>query len=150
MALPGVRTAMTPQQRGRLGKRLAEPTLAERATIYLLLAEVLSRMAKGPESPEAKKVRGAARCWGEGVVRGRGGATEKPGQQHLQLAVVCPERPCVPHMSPVAPPCACHMQAPAPLHPVPPRPHPLQYIQDAIREFEGTSEEVWRRLPGGG
>lgn len=62
MALPGVRTALTPQQRQRLGRRVVEPSLHERATVYLLLAEVLSRLSKMPDAPEAKKVRGGG-CW---------------------------------------------------------------------------------------
>lgn len=56
MNLPGVRTALTPQQRARLNRKVVEPTLHERATIYLLLADVLARMSKIPDAPEAKKV----------------------------------------------------------------------------------------------
>ncbi len=56
MNLPGVRTALTPQQRSRLNRKVVEPTLHERATIYLLLADVLARMSKIPDAPEAKKV----------------------------------------------------------------------------------------------
>lgn len=55
MNLPGVRTALTPQQRARLNRKVVEPTLHERATIYLLLADVLARMSKIPDAPEAKK-----------------------------------------------------------------------------------------------
>lgn len=57
MNLPGVRTPMTPQQRARLVRRVTEPTLYERATVYLLLAECLGRLSKLPDAPEAKKVR---------------------------------------------------------------------------------------------
>ncbi len=57
MALPGVRSALTAQQRSRSVRRIIEPTLYERASVYLLLAEVLSRQSKLPDAPEAKKVR---------------------------------------------------------------------------------------------
>lgn len=40
MTMPGVRSALTPRQRARLRLRAAEPTLHERASVYLLLAEV--------------------------------------------------------------------------------------------------------------
>ncbi len=40
MNLPGVRTALTPQQRARVARRVVEPTVYERASVYLLLAEV--------------------------------------------------------------------------------------------------------------
>ena len=57
--LPGVRTALKPEQRDRLGaRRIQEPSMHERATIYLLLADVLGRLSKLPDAPEAKKVRG--------------------------------------------------------------------------------------------
>ncbi|PNW81978.1 hypothetical protein CHLRE_06g268800v5 [Chlamydomonas reinhardtii] len=55
MNLPGVRTALTVQQRARLGRKVVEPTLHERATVYLLLADVLARQSKIPDAPEAKK-----------------------------------------------------------------------------------------------
>ncbi|GLC77752.1 hypothetical protein PLESTB_000959000 [Pleodorina starrii] len=55
MNLPGVRTPLTTQQRGRLGRKVVEPTLHERATIFLLLAEVLAKISKIPDAPEAKK-----------------------------------------------------------------------------------------------
>ncbi len=58
MALPGVRTALTPQQRARQIRRTAEPTMHERASLFLLMAEVLSRLSKLPDAPEAKKVPG--------------------------------------------------------------------------------------------
>ena len=44
------------------------PTLHERATIYLLLADVLGRLSKLPDAPEAKKVGGGGR-----PLRDRGG-----------------------------------------------------------------------------
>lgn len=56
MSMPGVRTALTPAQRERLGRKGLEPTLHERATIYLLLAEVLTKTSKMADAPEAKKV----------------------------------------------------------------------------------------------
>lgn len=56
MSLPGVRTALTPQQRARLTRRVVEPTLHDRASLFLLMAEVLSRLSKLPDAPEAKKV----------------------------------------------------------------------------------------------
>lgn len=76
MNLPGVRTVLTAQQRARLGRRVTDPTTHERATIYLLLAEVLSRLSKIPDAPEAKKVGGRVvwcawrlcACCGRGVV----------------------------------------------------------------------------------
>ncbi|KAL6760145.1 intraflagellar transport protein [Haematococcus lacustris] len=55
MNLPGVRSPLTAQQRARLTRRVAEPSLHERASVYLLLAEVLARSSKLPEAPEAKK-----------------------------------------------------------------------------------------------
>ncbi|MEW5298948.1 MAG: hypothetical protein WDW36_002017 [Sanguina aurantia] len=57
MSLPGVRKPLTPQQRARMGprSRILEPSLHERATVYLLLAEVISRLAKVPNAPEATK-----------------------------------------------------------------------------------------------
>jgi len=55
MNLPGVRTPLRSEQRQRLTRRVFEPTLHERATIYLLLAEVLGRLSKLPDAPEAKK-----------------------------------------------------------------------------------------------
>ncbi len=56
MAMPGVRTALTPAQRERLVKRGLEPSLHERASIYLLLVEVLAKTSKLLEAPEANKV----------------------------------------------------------------------------------------------
>ncbi|EFJ52945.1 hypothetical protein VOLCADRAFT_78980 [Volvox carteri f. nagariensis] len=55
MNLPGVRTPLSAQQRARMGRKVVEPTLHERATIYLLLADVLARISKIPDAPEAKK-----------------------------------------------------------------------------------------------
>ena len=59
MQLPGVRSALKPEQRAavqaRAGRRVVEPTLHERATIYLLLADVSGRLSKLPDAPEAKK-----------------------------------------------------------------------------------------------
>ncbi len=60
MALPGVRKQLNPAQRQRLGRRTVEPSVSERASIYLLLAQVLQRLSNNPEAPEAKKVR---HCW---------------------------------------------------------------------------------------
>ena len=55
--LPGVRTPLKPEQKQKLaGRRVIEPSLHERATIYLLLADVLGRISKLPDAPEAKKV----------------------------------------------------------------------------------------------
>ena len=56
MNLPGVRSPLTPQQRARMTRRVIEPQLHERATIYLLLAHVLSRLSTLLDAPEAKKV----------------------------------------------------------------------------------------------
>ena len=55
MNLPGVRTAMSPQQRARFTRKVVEPSLHERATIYLMLADLLAKMSKMPDAPEAKK-----------------------------------------------------------------------------------------------
>jgi tetratricopeptide repeat protein 21B len=57
MALPGVRTAATAEQAARLAKRDCLPSVHERASIYLLLVEVIGKLNKGQETPEAKKVR---------------------------------------------------------------------------------------------
>lgn len=40
MGLAGVRQALGPQARARMGRKIVEPTLHERATIYLLMAQV--------------------------------------------------------------------------------------------------------------
>jgi hypothetical protein len=56
MSMPGVRTTLTPQQRAKLGRAATTPSLHERATVYLLLAEVLTRLSTMPDPPEAKKV----------------------------------------------------------------------------------------------
>jgi tetratricopeptide repeat protein 21B len=56
MALPGVRTAATPEQAARLAKRGCLPSVHERASIYLLLLEIIGKLNKGQETPDAKKV----------------------------------------------------------------------------------------------
>lgn len=56
MALPGVRTAPTPEQASRLARKGCLPSVHERATIFLLLVEVTGKINKGQETPEAKKV----------------------------------------------------------------------------------------------
>ncbi|KAK9829513.1 hypothetical protein WJX72_006291 [[Myrmecia] bisecta] len=51
MAMPGVKRAMSQNSRKRLtGKRVVEPSVAERVTIYLLLAQVLNTAGKVPEA----------------------------------------------------------------------------------------------------
>eukprot|EP00798_Chlamydomonas_sp_ICE-L_P019308 gene19309-25961_t len=55
MNLPGVRVALNPTQRARLQRSTSEPSLHERATVYLLLVEVLCKLSKLPDVPEAKK-----------------------------------------------------------------------------------------------
>jgi len=62
MGLPGVRTPLTPAQRqSRAALRAAgrpvasEPTLHERVTLFLMMAEVLAKTSKLPDAPEAKK-----------------------------------------------------------------------------------------------
>uniref|UniRef100_A0A383W643 Uncharacterized protein n=1 Tax=Tetradesmus obliquus TaxID=3088 RepID=A0A383W643_TETOB len=55
MALPGVRTAATPEQAAWLAKRGCLPSVHERASIYLLLVEIIGKLNKGQETPEAKK-----------------------------------------------------------------------------------------------
>lgn len=57
LSLPGVQSAPTPEQTARLARRGCLPSLHERASIYLLLADVIMRLAKGGEAPEARKVR---------------------------------------------------------------------------------------------
>ena len=56
MGLPGVRSSLSTQQSARMTRRVIEPQLHERATIYLLLAQCLSRLSSKPDVPEAKKV----------------------------------------------------------------------------------------------
>jgi hypothetical protein len=90
MNLPGVRTALDPKQRQRLTRRVVEPSTHERASIYLLLAEVLSRISKLPDAPEAKKVSGY-RAWGAGGVGG-GGGQERGGAKGQKTANRCPIR----------------------------------------------------------
>ena len=62
MNLPGVKTPLKADQKARLlagGRKggFAEPSLHERASIYLMLADVLNKLSKGQDAPEAKKVR---------------------------------------------------------------------------------------------
>ena len=56
MGLPGERTRLAPQQRARMTRRVIEPQQHERVSIYLLLAQCLSKLSKQPDAPEAKKV----------------------------------------------------------------------------------------------
>lgn len=60
MTLPGVRTGNAAVARSRGQRPLALPTLSERATIYLLLAEAQSKVAKSPNAPEVTKIIQAA------------------------------------------------------------------------------------------
>ncbi|KAF8072682.1 TTC21B [Scenedesmus sp. PABB004] len=56
MALPGVCSAASPEQAARLARRGCLPSLHERATVFLLLAEVVGRLSPGGrEAPEARK-----------------------------------------------------------------------------------------------
>lgn len=75
MSLPGVRVQLKQEQRARMTRRVIEPQQHERASIFLLLAQVLSRLSKLPDAPEAKKVgvpralvcAGGGRCGGAAV-----------------------------------------------------------------------------------
>ena len=106
------------------------PTLHERATIYLLLADVLGRLSKLPDAPEAKKVGKG----GEGRVR-RVILREWywwMGVHWLVVRSVCGSMNTMK--------CFALPSFPPEQYPFPPP--PSQYISDALREFEGTSEEV--------
>ena len=101
MNLPGVRTALRPEQQqaaarqgsggGGGGRRVHAPTLHERATIYLLLADVLGRLSKLPDAPEAKKV---CVCvwWGGAIPRGGGGGGSDSIGQRCMMEVCSMER----------------------------------------------------------
>lgn len=56
MSLPGVRSPATPEQAARLARRGCLPSVHERASIFLLLAEAITQLGKGPAAAEAKKV----------------------------------------------------------------------------------------------
>ncbi len=56
--IPGVRSSLTPAQRDRLGKKGLEPTLHERATLFLLMIDVLTAMGAGTAG--AVSAKGAA------------------------------------------------------------------------------------------
>jgi tetratricopeptide repeat protein 21B len=113
MAAPGVRAPLTPGQRQRLGRRLAEPSTSERASVYLLLAQALQRLSCKADAPEAKKVRPGA---------GSPRAAAFPGCRAACRA------PC--------------LQQPATPPPLPARRPAPQLLSDAVREFEGSAEEV--------
>lgn len=71
MNLPGVRTGkVSSAHRPKPGRPLVLPTVSERATIYLLLAEVQAKLAKSPSAPEVTKVAAAPKVWliGSGMV----------------------------------------------------------------------------------
>lgn len=59
MKLPGVKAPMTAAQRIKTAKggiRLREPLLHERVSIYLLMAECLSKQSRLNDAPEATKI----------------------------------------------------------------------------------------------
>lgn len=56
LALPGVRGTLNAEQAARLAKKGCLPSLHERASIYLLLVEVIGKLTRSPDSAEAKKV----------------------------------------------------------------------------------------------
>lgn len=69
LAAPGVRAPLSPEQRDRLARRGLEPSLHERASVFLLLADVLQRLWEQAR-PEAAAGQGqgpgqAARRLGE-------------------------------------------------------------------------------------
>lgn len=66
MGLPGVRQTLGPQARARIGRKLVEPTLHERATIYLLLAQVGVRRCSYYE--DAHSVRRCSHCGSQLVI----------------------------------------------------------------------------------
>lgn len=57
MSLPGVRSAASPEQAARLAKRGCLPSVHERARIFLLLAEVITRISKPQAAADVRKVR---------------------------------------------------------------------------------------------
>jgi tetratricopeptide repeat protein 21B len=60
MALPGVRTPLTPAQRQRLAAKGAEPSLHDRASLYVLMAEALLRGGTAADVSQAREVRECA------------------------------------------------------------------------------------------
>jgi len=62
LTLPGVRGDLAPEQRARLAAKGAEPTLHQRATIFLLLAEVTASAGSASDVEDAKRV-GSDRGW---------------------------------------------------------------------------------------
>lgn len=57
MSLPGVRSAASPEQAARLAKRGCLPSVHERARIFLLLAEVITRIGKPQAAADVRKVK---------------------------------------------------------------------------------------------
>ena len=56
MSLPGVRSPASPEQAARLAKRGCLASVHERARIYLLLAEVITRIGKPQAATDVRKV----------------------------------------------------------------------------------------------
>lgn len=66
MGLPGVRSAASPEQTSRLAKRGCLPSVHERARIFLLLADVITRLDKPTAAADVKKVGLLPTCQGHG------------------------------------------------------------------------------------
>jgi hypothetical protein len=65
MSLPGVRSWAAPEQAARLAKRGCLPSLHERASIFLLLADVITQQGRPGAAAEATQVhaRGKLEVW---------------------------------------------------------------------------------------
>lgn len=62
MSLPDVRHPASAEQAARLAKRGCLPSVHERARIFLLLAEVITRIGKPQAAAEVRKVRADLQC----------------------------------------------------------------------------------------
>jgi tetratricopeptide repeat protein 21B len=69
MGLPGVRSPAAPEQAARLAKRGCLPSLHERASIFLLLAEAVTKQGKVTAAADARKVGNTGACRAEGHAR---------------------------------------------------------------------------------
>jgi hypothetical protein len=87
LSLPGVKGKLSAEQRGRLAARGALPSTTERASLYLLLVEVLRRSGTAADQAEARKV----------GVGGWAGYQGQEGEVHVWVAgaVLCLQAGCV-------------------------------------------------------
>lgn len=118
MSLPGVRSCAAPEQAARLAKRGCLPSLHERASIFLLLAEAITQQGLPGAAADARKVSHA-----------RLKPSDPEGVHvHWQAARLpwTAARACLEAEGP----CVC-TPARCP-----------QVLQEAVREFEGTREEL--------